>query len=112
MVSVEEFVISSANNVPGYKILETKGFSYGLIVRSRGLGGQIRGELRSILSGEIKEYQQMMEESIDKALQKLIDHAKSMGANGLVAIRYDSDAVATNMQEILAYGTAVVVEKE
>ncbi len=54
----------------------------------------------------------MMEESRDKALNKLIEHAKSMGANGLIAVRYDSDAVATNMQEILAYGTAVVLEKE
>lgn len=112
MVLVEEFVISSANDVPGYKITETRGFAYGLTVRSRGLGGQLGGELRSILGGEIKEYQQMMEESRDKALNKLIEHAKSMGANGLIAVRYDSDAVATNMQEILAYGTAVVLEKE
>lgn len=112
MVVIEKFIISSANDVPGYKIIETKGFAYGLTVRSRGLGGQVLGELRSVVGGEIKEYQKMMEESRDKALNKLIDHAKSMGANGLIAVRYDSDSLATNMQEILAYGTAVVVEKE
>lgn len=112
MVSVEEFAISTANDIPGYEIIETKGFVYGLTVRSRGAGGQIGASVRSIFGGEIKEYVHMMEESREEALSRVIAHAKELGANGIVAIRFDSNEISDVMQEILAYGTAVVVEKE
>ena len=112
MVSVNEFAISTANDIPGYRIVETKGFVYGLTVRSRGAGGQIGASVRSLFGGEIKEYVHMMEESREEALNRVIDHAKQMGANGIVAIRFDSNEISDVMQEILAYGTAVVVEKE
>ena len=112
MVTVDEFAISTANDIPGYKIVETKGFVYGLTVRSRGAGGQIGAGVKSLFGGEIKQYVKMMEESRDEALGRVIDHAKEMGANGIVAIRFDSNEMSQVMQEILAYGTAVVVEKE
>lgn len=112
MVSVEEFAISTANDIPGYKVVETKGFVYGLTVRSRGAGGQIGANIRSLFGGEIKEYVHMMEESREEALNRVIDHAKELGANGIIAIRFDSNEISEVMQEILAYGTAVVVEKE
>jgi len=112
MVSVDEFVISTANDIPGFKILETKGFIYGLTVRSRGAGGQIGAGLKSIFGGEIKQYVTMMEESRDEALKRAIDHAKELGANAIVAIRFDSNEISDVMQEILVYGTAVVVEKQ
>ena len=112
MVSVEEFVISSANHVPGYKITETKGFSYGLTVRSRGIGGNLSAGLKSMVGGKIGAYVTMMERTRDEALNNLIDHAKEMGANGLISVRFDSNDIAQSMQEVLAYGTAVIVEKE
>lgn len=112
MVSVEEFAISTANDIPGYRIVETRGFVYGLTVRSRGAGGQIGAGVRSLFGGEIKEYVTMMEESRDEALERVIGHAKELGANGIIAIRFDSNEISDVMQEILAYGTAVVVEKE
>jgi len=112
MVAIEEFIISSSNDIPGYEIVETKGFAYGLTVRSRGVGGQIGAGLRSVFGGEIKEYVSMMEDSRNEALNRLIDHCKNMGANALIAVRYDSSAISDVMQEVLAYGTAVVVEKE
>ena len=112
MVSVNEFPISTANDIPGYRIVETKGFVYGLTVRSRGAGGQIGASVRSIFGGEIKEYVHMMEESRDEALKRVINHAKDLGANAIVAIRFDSNEISDVMQEILAYGTAVIVEKE
>ncbi|MGL4669511.1 MAG: heavy metal-binding domain-containing protein [Methanobacteriaceae archaeon] len=111
MVSVDEFIISSANDVPGYNIIETKGFVNGLTVRSRGLGGQLGAGIRSMFGGEIKEFVKMMEESRDIALQNAIKHAKEMGANAIIATRYDSNDLAESMQEILVYGTAVVAEK-
>lgn len=112
MVSVNEFPISTANTIPGFKILETKGFIYGLTVRSRGAGGQIGAGIKSIFGGEIKQYVTMMEESRDEALNRAIEHANELGANAIVAIRFDSNEISDVMQEILVYGTAVVVEKE
>ncbi|MCL2115801.1 MAG: heavy metal-binding domain-containing protein [Methanobrevibacter sp.] len=112
MVEVSEFIISSANDVPGYKIIETKGFAYGLTVRSRGVGGQIGAGVRSLFGGEINEFVSMMEDTRDEALNRLIEHCKNMGANALIAVRYDSTSISEVMQEVLAYGTAVVVEKE
>ena len=111
MVSVDYFPISTANNIPWYKIVETKGFVYGLTVRSRGAGGQITASFRSLVGGEIKEYVKMMEETRDEALHRMINFAKDMGANAVIAARYDSNDISQVMQEILAYGTAVVVEK-
>ena len=103
MVSVEEFPISTANDIPGFRTVD---------VRSRGAGGQIGAGIKSIFGGEIKQYVTMMEESRDEALQRAIDHARELGANGIVAIRFDSNEISDVMQEILVYGTAVVVEKE
>ncbi|KAF5075609.1 heavy metal-binding domain-containing protein [Methanobacterium aggregans] len=111
MVSVDEFIIVSSNYIPGYEVLETKGFVYGLTVRSRGVGGQVGAGIRSMFGGEIKEYVQMMEQSRNEALERLIQHAEEMGANAVISTRYDSNDVANIMQEILAYGTAVVAQK-
>lgn len=111
-MQVDEFIIVSSNYVPGYKAVETRGFVYGLTVRSRGLGGQIGAGIRSMFGGEIKEYVKMMEDSRDEALYRMIDHARSMGANAVVSVRFDSNDISEVMQEILAYGTAIVVEKE
>ena len=112
MVSVDVFPISTANDIPGYKIIETKGFVYGLTVRSRGAGGQIGAGVKSLFGGEIRQYVKMMEESRDEALERVMEHARDLGANGIVAIRFDSNEISNVMQEILVYGTAVVVEKE
>ncbi|MBR2558516.1 MAG: heavy metal-binding domain-containing protein [Methanobrevibacter sp.] len=112
MVSVDEFPISTANDIPGFKVLETKGFVYGLTVRSRGAGGQIGAGVKSLFGGEIRQYVTMMEESRDDALERVIAHAKELGANGIIAVRFDSNEISNVMQEILVYGTAVVVEKE
>ena len=111
MVKVEEFPLSSANFLPGYEILETKGFVYGLTVRARGLGGDIGAGLKGLIGGEIKQYVKMMEESRDESINRCINHAKDIGANAIISLRLDSDSISANMQEVLAYGTVVVVKK-
>ncbi len=111
MVSIDYFPISTANEIPGYEIIETKGFVYGLTVRRRGAGGQISAGLRSLVGGEIKEYVKMMEETRDESLNRMIEHAKQMDANAIIAARYDSNDISNVMQEILSYGTAVVAKK-
>ncbi|HML04302.1 MAG TPA: heavy metal-binding domain-containing protein [Methanobacterium sp.] len=107
-----DFIVVSSNNIPGYEIVETRGFCYGLTVRSRGIGGQLGAGIRSMFGGEIKEYVKMMEESRDEAIYRMIAHAQEMGANAVISVRYDSDEISNVMQEILAYGTAVVVQKK
>jgi uncharacterized protein YbjQ (UPF0145 family) len=109
---LSDFIVVSSNHIPGYEILETRGFCYGLTVRSRGVGGQLGAGIRSMFGGEIKEYVKMMEESRDEALYRMIDHAQEMGANAVISVRYDSDEISNVMQEILAYGTAVVARKK
>ena len=104
MVSIEEFPIASADHIPGYKIVEE--------IRARGLGGDIGAGLKGLLGGEIKQYVSMMEESRDESINRCIEHAKELGANAIITMRMDSDSISQNMQEVLAYGTAVVIEKE
>ncbi len=111
MVSKDEFLISSANFIPGYEIVELKGFVYGLTVRARGLGGDIGAGIKGMLGGEVKQYVTMMEESREESIERCINHAKELGANAIISIRLDSDSISQNMQEVLAYGTAVIVKK-
>lgn len=108
----DDIVVVTSNYVPGFKAIETLGFVYGLTVRSRGVGGQIGAGIRSMFGGEIKEYVHMMEESRNQALERMIEHARSMGANAIISSRFDSDQISDIMQEILAYGTAVIIEEE
>lgn len=110
--SAPDFIVVSTPYVPGYKITKTIGFTWGLIVRSRGLGGNVVASLRTIAGGEIKEYTQMLDQSRYEALERLKSHAKSLGANAVIEVRFDSSEIGQVMSEILAYGTAVVVEKE
>lgn len=112
MVSIEEFPIASSDHIPGYKIIEEKGFVYGLTVRARGLGGDIGAGLKGLLGGEIKQYVSMMEDSREESIERCIQHAKELGANAIITMRLDSDSISQNMQEVLAYGTAVVIEKD
>ncbi len=110
--TLSDVIVASSNHIPGYKVLEAVGFCYGLTVRSRGAGGQIGAGIRSLFGGEIKEYVKMMEDSRDEALYRMIDHAKDMGANAVISVRFDSNEVSNVMQEILAYGTAVIAHKK
>lgn len=112
MVSMDEFPISSSNYIAGYKVVENKGFVYGLTVRARGVGGDIGAGIKGLFGGEIKQYVQMMEESRQESIDRCIEHAKELGANAIISMRMDSDSISQNMQEVLAYGTAVIIEKE
>lgn len=107
-----DIVIVSTPYLSGYKITKTIGFTWGLIVRSHGLGGNIAAGLRSIVGGEIHEYTQLLNESREQALDRLKEHAKALGANAVVSVQFDSSEIGPAMTELLAYGTAVIVEKD
>jgi uncharacterized protein YbjQ (UPF0145 family) len=104
-------IIVTSEHVAGYRIVETKGQVFGLVVRSRGLGGNVMAGLRSIVVGEISEYTQMLEEARRHATDRMVQNAQAMGANAIVMMRFDSSEIGQTMSEIVAYGTAVVIEK-
>jgi uncharacterized protein YbjQ (UPF0145 family) len=104
-------IIVTSEYVAGYKITATKGQVFGLVVRSRGIGGNIMAGLRSIVGGEISEYTQMLEEARRHATDRMVENAQAMGANAVVMMRFDSSEIGQTMSEIVAYGTAVVIEK-
>jgi len=98
--------------VPGYRVTKVIGTTFGLLVRSRGLGGNLVAGLRSIAGGEIKEYTQLLEQARHEALNRLTTHAKALGANAVVSVAFDTSEMSEVMTEVLAYGTAVVVEPD
>jgi uncharacterized protein YbjQ (UPF0145 family) len=103
-------IVTTTENVPGQRVREVKGQVFGLVVRSRGLGGNILAGLRSLGGGEIKEYTELLEASRRQALDRMIQNATVMGANAVVMMRFDGSELGRSMSEIVAYGTAVVLE--
>ncbi|MEJ2187767.1 MAG: heavy metal-binding domain-containing protein [Gemmatimonadota bacterium] len=103
-------IVVTSEYVVGQRIVETKGQVYGVVVRSRGLGGNILAGLRSLVGGEIKEYTELLEEARRHAIDRMVRNAKAMGANAVIMMRFDSSEIGQTMSEIVAYGTGVVVE--
>jgi uncharacterized protein YbjQ (UPF0145 family) len=108
----DEITIVTTNYVPGMKIRKVVGPAFGIVVRSRGVGGNIVASLRSLVGGEIHEYTRMLSDAREDAIKRLMEHAKAMGANAVVSMSFDSADIGSIMTEIVAYGTAVVVERE
>jgi uncharacterized protein YbjQ (UPF0145 family) len=104
-------LVTTTENIPGSRVVEVKGQVFGLVVRSRGLAGNMMAGLRSIVGGEITEYTQLLEETRKHALDRMVKNAQLMGANAVVMMRFDSSEMGQSMSEIVAYGTAVVIEK-
>ncbi|GLQ46423.1 hypothetical protein GCM10007862_14740 [Dyella lipolytica] len=103
-------LVVTTENVPGHQVVQVKGQVFGVVVRSRGIGGNMMAGLRSLVGGEIHEYTQMLEEARRHALDRLVSNAKAMGANAVVMMRFDSAEIGQTMSEIVAYGTAVVLD--
>jgi uncharacterized protein YbjQ (UPF0145 family) len=100
-------IITTMNDLPGYEIEEVLGEVFGLTVRSRNLGSQIGASLKSLVGGELKGMTKMLAEGRDHATERLTEEAGSMGANAVVAFRFDTSELGTTWTEICAYGTAV-----
>lgn len=103
-------LIVTTEKVAGFRVSRTIGQVFGVVVRSRGLGGNIMATLRSIVGGEIHEYTQLLEEARRHAVDRMAANAAAMGANAIVIMRFDSAEIGQTMSEIVAYGTAVVLE--
>ncbi len=109
--TVDHAMVTTSTEIAGYKIVKNLGVARGIIVRSRSIVGSIGAGLQSLVGGNISLYTQLSEKSRSHAFDLLLEHASRLGANAVVAMRYDATEVAQGITEVLAYGTAVVVEK-
>jgi uncharacterized protein YbjQ (UPF0145 family) len=105
-------IVTTTENIAGRKVKTTLGQCFGVVVRSRGLGGNLVAGLRSIVGGEVHEYTQLLEQARRQAVDRLVVNATAMGADAIVMMRFDSSEIGQYMSEIVAYGTAVTLEPE
>jgi uncharacterized protein YbjQ (UPF0145 family) len=105
-------IVATTENIVGHRVTETIGQVFGVVVRSRGIGGNLMAGLRSIAGGEIKEYTSLVEDTRRHALDRLVQNAQLMGADAVVMMRFDSGEIAKSMNEVVAYGTAVKLAAE
>jgi len=107
--SVSDIPISTTFDLPGYTVEQTLGLCWGVIVRSVGTIKGISGSFRSLRAGEVPQYTEVVTEARHTAMERLIEHAKQLGANAVLGARFDSSDVGDALAEIVAYGTAAVV---
>jgi len=108
---VSEQLITTSNLLEGYKIVQHLGMVRGITVRSRSMLGNMAGGFLSLFGGRNTIYVQLCEKTREEAYRLLIEHANERGANAIINMRYDANEVISGITEVLAYGTAVVVEK-
>jgi uncharacterized protein YbjQ (UPF0145 family) len=104
-------MVTTSTELPGYRIVRNCGIVRGIIVRSRSLLGSIGAGLQTIIGGNITLLTELCEKTREDAYELMMQHAAEHGANAIVAMRYDANEIMQGVTEVLAYGTAVVVER-
>jgi len=104
-------MITTSINLEGYRIVKHCGVVRGIVVRSRSVFGNLAGAFQTILGGKISIYQELCEKTREEAFSHMREHAQNQGANAIINMRYDANEVMQGVTEVLAYGTAVIVEK-
>ncbi len=112
MASVDHTLVTTAFTLDGYRVVKTLGIVRGITVRSRSIVGNIGAGIQTIFGGNISILQELCEKTRAEAYAIMVQHAGELGANAVIGMRYDANDVMTGVTEVLAYGTAVVVEKE
>ena len=110
MASVSTAMVTTALELPGQKIVRNLGVARGIVVRSRSIVGNIGAALQSLVGGNITLYSELCEKARDDAFKLMLQHAAEHGANAVIGMHYDANEVADGITEVLAYGTAVVVQ--
>jgi uncharacterized protein YbjQ (UPF0145 family) len=108
---LDKTMVTTAFELPGYKIVRNLGVVRGIIVRSRSIFGTIGASLQTLVGGDITLFTQLCEKTRNDAFDQMMAHAAEHGANAIIAARYDANDVMQGVTEVLAYGTAVWVEK-
>lgn len=103
-------IIVTSDSIPGKTIKQTLGLVRGNTIRARHLGHDFMAKLRHVVGGEITDYTKMMAESREQSLDRMVEEAQSIGANAIVSTRFTTSMIMESAAEILAYGTAVIVE--
>jgi uncharacterized protein YbjQ (UPF0145 family) len=109
---MDDILIVTTNDVPGYEVTQVYGEVYGLIVRARNAFSNMGASWRTVFGGEVKGYTTMLADSRDHATARLREAAAAKGANAILAMRFDCNEVAGVMSEVAAYGTAVKIVKK
>jgi uncharacterized protein YbjQ (UPF0145 family) len=112
MPAMTREMVSTTNEVAGFRILRQLGVVRGITVRSRSVIGTVGAALQTLVGGNISLFTELCERARSEAFELMIRHATELGANAVVAMRYDANEVMQGVTEVLAYGTAVVVEPE
>jgi len=110
-VGVNPGMVTTAFELPGYRVVRTLGLVRGVTVRSRSILGTIGASLETIVGGNITLFEEMCEKTREEALELMMEHAAEHGANAVIGVRYDATEVMQGVTEVLAYGTAVQVER-
>ena len=110
-VRVETIMVTTSQELPGYRIVRNYGIVRGIIVRSRSLLGSIGAGLQTIIGGNITILTELCENTREEAYELMMQHAAEHGANAVIAMRYDATEIMQGVTEVLAYGTAVQVER-
>jgi len=110
MAHVSSNMVTTGNELPGYRIVRPMGIVRGITVRSRSIVGNLGAALQTLVGGNISIYTELCEKAREEAFELMLQHAGEHGANAVVAMRYDANDVAEGVTEVLAYGTAVQVE--
>jgi uncharacterized protein YbjQ (UPF0145 family) len=105
--SLPDFLTTTANSIEGYDVVQTYGIVRGIVVRSRSMFGTLGAVLQTMRGGNISLLQELCERTRADAYQRAVEHAPALGANALVAIRYDATEIMQGVSEVLCYGTAV-----
>ena len=103
-------IVTTTNEVAGYRVVRHLGVVRGLTVRSRSVIGNIGAGIQSLFGGNITIYTELAEKAREEAFNLMVEHASSAGANAIVGMRYDANEITDGITEVLAYGSAVVVE--
>ena len=103
-------ILTTCDEIPGMKIVKTVGLVYGNTIRARHAGRDLTAQLKALIGGELAEYTKMIAESREQSIDRMVAAAQAQGANAVVAIRFTTTSLLQGAAEILAYGTAVVVE--
>lgn len=112
MIALDDSMVTTAFELPGYRIARSLGIVRGITVRSRSVVGNFVGGLQSLFGGNITVYTNLCEQARTETYRDMLQHAKQLGANAIIGARYDATELMDGLTEVLCYGTAVVVEPQ
>jgi uncharacterized protein YbjQ (UPF0145 family) len=108
---MDDILITTMNDIPGYRVTDVYGEVFGLVTRARNVFSNIGASLRTVVGGEAKGYTKLLTDSRNDAIERLKVAARETGANAVIAMRFDASEIANLISEVVAYGTAVTIER-